>query len=109
MTDHTEPDDCDILAFLEIVSGKWKPAILYHLIYNDKLRFSELQRRIPGITQKMLTQQLRALESDRLITRTVYPVVPPKVEYAVTARGESLDPIFRSMKLWWQQHDQQSS
>ena len=102
----TDPENCNILAFFEIISGKWKPAILYHLIHNDKLRFSELQRRIPGITQKMLTQQLKALEKDNLINRKAYPVVPPKVEYSTTKKGESLDPIFRSMKKWWQENAQ---
>lgn len=85
------------------MGGKWKPLILF-LISSKTMRFSEIQRGIDGITQKMLTQQLRELEADRLITRKVYPQVPPKVEYAITKQGISLIPVLRSMSEWGKNH-----
>lgn len=84
---------------LNVIGGKWKPLILW-LLTVETLRFSQLQRSIDGITQKMLTQQLRQLEADGLIKRTVYPEVPPKVEYSITEYGKTLQPIFRSMDQW---------
>lgn len=84
---------------LNVIGGKWKPLILY-LLQKETLRFSQLQRNIEGITQKMLTQQLRELEKDELITRKVYPEVPPKVEYSITDFGKSLQPVFNSMDEW---------
>jgi DNA-binding HxlR family transcriptional regulator len=84
---------------LQVIGGKWKPIILYHLS-QDKQRFSALQRAVSGITQKMLTQQLRQLEADGLVSRHVYPQVPPKVEYALTPRGVTLLPILQDMAVW---------
>jgi DNA-binding HxlR family transcriptional regulator len=84
---------------LDVMGGKWKPLILY-LLQDKTLRFSELARGIEGITQKMLTQQLRELERDALIVRKVYPVVPPKVEYSITDFGKTLIPIFLLMDEW---------
>lgn len=69
---------------LGILTGKWKPVILYHLLYGGKKRFSELKKLIPGITQKMLTSQLRELEQQDIVRRKVYPEVPPRVEYCIT-------------------------
>lgn len=74
--------------------------ILYHLLVVGTMRFSELKREVSGITQKMLTAQLRELEANGIITRTVYPVVPPKVEYACTELGMSLKPIISAMREW---------
>src|SRR5581483_10723240 len=84
---------------LDVMGGKWKPLILF-LLRSQTLRFNELQRSIAGITQKMLIQQLRELETDGLVQRKVYPVVPPKVEYSITKYGQSLQPILMSMENW---------
>lgn len=80
--------NCPVEATLELIGGKYKALILFHLI-EGKLRFSELQRNIPKATPKMLTQQLRELERDNLLLRTVYPVIPPKVEYQLTSTSET--------------------
>lgn len=88
---------------LKVIGGKWKPEILWHL-YNGTLRFSELKRSVIGITQKMLTQELRELESNRIIARIVHPVVPPKVEYSLTSYGKTLSPVLQSMASWGQKH-----
>ena len=86
-------------ATLELMGGKYKALILFHLI-DSTLRFNELQKLIPQATPKMLTQQLRELEKDSLISRTVYPVVPPKVEYQLTDFGKSIIPIINAMCDW---------
>lgn len=91
--------NCPVSATIHMIGGKYKSLILWHLT-GRVLRFSELQRLIPEATPKMLTQQLRELEENRLITRTVYPVVPPRVEYSLTKEGESLFPILESMYEW---------
>ena len=83
----------------EVIGGRWKPTILFHL-KDQPRRFNELRRLVPEATPKMLTQQLRELESDGLIARKVYAVVPPKVEYSLTPRGESLFPILQAMYAW---------
>ena len=84
---------------LALIGGKYKALILWHLI-GHTLRFGELRKLIPQATAKMLTQQLRELETDHLIIRTVYPVVPPKVEYMLTELGESIKPILLVMYDW---------
>ncbi|AMW99536.1 winged helix-turn-helix transcriptional regulator [Rummeliibacillus stabekisii] len=86
-------------ATLEVIGGKWKVLILCHL-KNKKMRFSELQRAIPQITKKMLTQQLRELEYDGIIIRYVYQQVPPKVEYSLSHTGESLREVLNIMCAW---------
>lgn len=88
--------NCPIEATLELIGGKYKAIILWHLI-GGVLRFSELKKLIPQATSKMLTQQLRELEDDRLINRKVYPVVPPKVEYSLSEFGESIIPVLDVM------------
>src|ERR1700736_3829390 len=90
---------CSVGLTVEMVGGKWKGVILYFLL-EGTLRFSELRRKIPGITQRMLTLQLRELESDGLVERTVFPVVPPRVEYELTTFGESLEPVLLAMREW---------
>ena len=95
-----------IEAALDIIVGKWKPIILYHLLVNEKLRFSELQRAIPGITKKMLTSQLRELEYHDIVHREVYPQVPPKVEYSITTYGKTMGPALMQMQQWGTQHIQ---
>ena len=82
-----------------MIGDKWKGVILFHLLEGKK-RFNELRRLIPSVTQRMLTLQLRELEADHVITRKVYPQVPPKVEYSLTARGESLKPILFALREW---------
>lgn len=91
-------EHCPVEATLDLIGGKYKALILWHLS-EGTLRFSELQKRISA-TAKMLTQQLRELENDQLVHRKVYPVIPPKVEYSLTALGESLMPILVAMRDW---------
>ncbi len=90
---------CTVSVTLAIIGGKWKSLILWHLSFKT-LRFSQLQRRLAKVTQKMLTQQLRELEADGLIHREVYAEVPPRVEYSLTELGESVVPILQQMYQW---------
>lgn len=90
---------CPVASTLELIGGKYKALILWHLSENT-LRFSQLQKRISNATAKMLTQQLRELETQNLICREVYPVIPPKVEYSLTELGKSLLPILVAMRDW---------
>jgi DNA-binding HxlR family transcriptional regulator len=90
---------CTVSVTLEIIGGKWKSLILWHLSFKT-LRFSQLQRRLAKVTQKMLTQQLRELEADGLIHRQVYAEVPPRVEYSLTELGRSVVPILQQMYQW---------
>ena len=94
---------CPIQASMAMIGGKWKILILYHLLTGTK-RFGELRRLIPGVTQKMLTQQLRELEDDAILIRKVYPQVPPKVEYSLTPLGMNLKPVFAQLFLWGRSH-----
>lgn len=95
---------CSVEATINILDGKWKSMILWHLLNNGILRFSEIRKAIPNITQRMLTNQLRELEEDHLIIRTVYPQVPPKVEYQLSELGQTLEPILIALKQWGEQH-----
>lgn len=88
---------CSMELSLAVIGGKWKPLILWHLRDGDTMRFSALRRSMPVITQKMLTQQLRELESDGLISRTVYAEVPPRVEYGLTEPGRDIIPILEAL------------
>lgn len=90
---------CPVSATLDLIGGKYKALILWHLAENTK-RFSQLSKLIPHATPKMLTQQLREMESQQLIERKVFPVVPPKVEYSLTDLGKSLLPVLVSMRDW---------
>ena len=92
-------DNCPVAATLELIGGKYKALILWHLS-EKKLRFSELRKAVQNATPKMLTQQLRELETCHLIHREVYPVIPPKVEYSLTESGRSLLPILVAMRDW---------
>ncbi|PXY94283.1 winged helix-turn-helix transcriptional regulator [Gilliamella apis] len=83
-----------------MIGGKYKSLILWKLMTEITLRFSQLQKEIPSATPKMLTQQLRELEANGLINRHVYPVVPPKVEYSLTNFGKSIKPVLESMYTW---------
>ena len=91
--------NCPVESTLELIGGKYKALILWHLSEGD-LRFSELRKVIHGATAKMLTQQLRELEAHALVHREVFPVVPPRVEYSLTELGRSLMPILIAMRDW---------
>ena len=100
MKNKLEKFNCPVGITLNIIGGKYKPIILWYLYENKKLRYSELQRILESVTAKMLIAQLRELETDGLISRKIYPVVPPKVEYSLTKTGESIIPILLEMKKW---------
>ncbi len=95
---HSE-SHCPVDTTLDLIGGKYKSLILWHLT-DTTLRFGELHKLISQATSKMLTQQLRELETNNLVTRTVYPVVPPKVEYSLTDLGRSIKPILSAMYDW---------
>lgn len=90
---------CAVEKTLKVIGGRWKVLILRELFSGVK-RFNQLQRSLHGITQKMLTQQLREMEADGLIHRQIYAQVPPKVEYSITPLGESLKPVLEAMHNW---------
>jgi DNA-binding HxlR family transcriptional regulator len=94
-----DPNHCPVETTLGVVGGKWKALIIYHL-REAPARFNVLRRLIPGVTQRMLTQHLRELEADGLVSRTVHAVVPPHVEYALTPLGRSLTPVLDAMAAW---------
>lgn len=103
---HTRYDchqGCPVEATLEVIGGKWKGIILYHLL-EKTIRFNELRRLMPEVTQRMLTAQLRELEADKVIVRKVYPEVPPKVEYSLSEYGKTLKPIIHALQVWGVQH-----
>lgn len=91
---------------LLVMGGKWKPIIIHHLGHAEILRFSELRRSITGVTERMLTRQLRELEADGVLTRTVHREVPPRVEYALTDLGKRLTPILDQLKDWGAAYEQ---
>lgn len=94
-------NSCPVITTLHVIGGKWKPGILWAMLQGqDAKRFGQLHRAIPGITQKMLTQQLRELEDDGIIWRRVYAEVPPRVEYDFTDYGLSLVPLLQEMARW---------
>ncbi|QDE70386.1 MULTISPECIES: winged helix-turn-helix transcriptional regulator [Myxococcus] len=90
---------CPVEATLDLIGGKWKGLILYHLL-DGTLRFGELRKRIPGVTARMLTQQLRELEASGLVHRKVHAEVPPRVEYRLTELGESLRKVVLALRAW---------
>ncbi len=92
---------CPIGATIKIIGGKWKILILFSLNQGTK-RFNELRREMPGVTQRMLTNQLRELEADKIISRKIYAEVPPKVEYALTDIGKTLNPVLDALQKWGQ-------
>lgn len=94
---------CPIEATLDLIDGKWKAIILFHLL-DRTIRFNELRRRLSKITQRMLTRQLRELEAVGLIKRTVFAEVPLRVEYALTPHGRSLEPVIRALWTWGDAH-----
>jgi DNA-binding HxlR family transcriptional regulator len=90
---------CAVEATLSVIGGVWKPVLVFHLL-NGKMRFNAICRAVPSATPRMITLQLRELEADGIITRTVYPEVPPKVEYELTELGQSLAPVLLNMRDW---------
>jgi DNA-binding HxlR family transcriptional regulator len=95
---------CAVEATMDVIGGKWKSVIIYHLLTGTK-RFGELRRLLPDITQRMLTLHLRALEQDGIVHREVYSEVPPRVEYSLTEFGETLLPVLRIIEAWGQEHE----
>ena len=91
---------CPVATTVQLIGNKWKLLIIRNLRMEDKQRFNQLLKTIPGISQKVLTENLRAMEADGLITRTVYPEVPPRVEYALSDLGNSMRPIMDAMEIW---------
>jgi DNA-binding HxlR family transcriptional regulator len=98
------PFGCSVEATLAVIGGRWKPVILFLLLERGTLRFNELKRLTEGVTQRMLTTQLRELERDEIVARRVFPVVPPKVEYSLTPYGRTLEPILLEMREWGAMH-----
>ena len=94
---------CPVESTLTFLDGKWKGVILYHL-FDGTHRFNQLKRKLPSVTQRMLTKQLRELEEAGLVSRLVHPVVPPHVDYALTPLGESLEPVIRALAAWGERH-----
>jgi len=95
---------CTAEVTVRVLSGEWKVLIVWHLLQQRELRFSALRRRLGGVSEKMLTQQLRSLESHGVVSRKVHPVVPPRVEYSLTPLGRSLEPVVDAMCAWGERH-----
>ena len=91
--------ECPVATTVQLIGNKWKLLIIRNLLVRP-WRFNELQKSLDGISQKVLTDSLRSMESDGIITRTVYAEVPPRVEYSLSALGESMRPILNSMQAW---------
>jgi len=94
-----ELPDCPVATTVQIIGSKWKLLIMRNLLARP-WRFNELQKNLEGISQKVLTDSLRSMEADGIVTRTVYPEVPPRVEYALSPLGETMRPILDSMEAW---------
>ena len=103
-----ELPDCPVATTVSLIGSKWKLLIMRNLLVRP-WRFNELQRSLEGISQKVLTDSLRSMEEDGIITRTVFPEVPPRVEYALSELGESMRPIIKSMEAWGTEYKQNSN
>ncbi|HDR9490107.1 winged helix-turn-helix transcriptional regulator [Burkholderia stabilis] len=99
MTSSVSTYPCSVAATVDVAGGKWKPLVVHYLMSGTK-RFGELRRLIGTVTQRSLTLQLRELESDGIVTRTVFAEVPPRVEYSLTEFGRTLAPVLEAMKQW---------
>lgn len=97
-------EQCELVVSMDMIIGKWKPIIIQQLIENGTLRFNEIRRLIPDITQRMLTLNLRELEDNDIVSRVIYPQIPPKVEYSITEYGRTLIPIMETMHQWGAVH-----
>ena len=95
---------CPMDIGINILSGKWKLQILWNLYNRKIIRFNELQRNLGNITTKILTLQLRELENNRIVKRTVYPEVPPRVEYSLTETGQSIEPVLKALCNWGKEY-----
>lgn len=95
---------CPVEQTLDVVGGRWKAILLFHLLTVPVLRFGELRRRLPAATPRMLTLQLRELERDGCVERKIYPQVPPKVEYSMTPFGRTLEPVVKALCFWGMEH-----
>ena len=100
--------DCPVRVTLDVLRGKWKPLILFFMKPGD-IRYSNLRAHLPAATEKVFVQQLRELERDRIVSRTIYPETPPRVEYGITAYGETLVGLLDQMADWGQTHRQLTS
>ncbi|KEK24531.1 winged helix-turn-helix transcriptional regulator [Bacillus gaemokensis] len=98
---------CSVELTLDVIGGKWKGVILFHLMNAQEIRFNQFLKLMPGITQRMLTRQLRELEAAGVIHREIYKEVPPKVEYSLTKFGRSLTPIIALMREWGEEYRMQ--
>ena len=105
MLTREELPDCPVATTVQLIGNKWKLLILRNLLARP-WRFNEMLRSIPGISQKVLTDNLRAMEKDGIIIRTVYPEVPPRVEYALSELGDSMRPIIKAMEVWGKNYQQ---
>ncbi len=100
--------ECPVATTVSLIGSKWKLLIMRNLLARP-WRFNELQKSIDGISQKALTEALRSMEADGIVSRTVYPEVPPRVEYALTELGESMRPIIKSMENWGKAYKEQQA
>lgn len=100
MLTREELPECPVATTVQLIGNKWKLLIIRNLIYNDKQRFTDFIKSIPGISKKVLTDDLRALEDDGIVEREVFAEVPPRVEYSLTALGKTLKPILDAMSDW---------
>jgi DNA-binding HxlR family transcriptional regulator len=101
-------DSCGMAYSLSILGGRWKPAILCNLTHQT-MRYSDLKNAIPNISERMLIAQLRELEADQVVKRTVYPVVPPRVEYELTELGQTMKPMLKAISDWGNMHRSKTS
>ncbi len=99
-------EGCPVESTLQIISGKWKSVIIYHLIKKKHCRFNELQKLMPNCSRRMLSLQLKELKSDQIIDKTIFPTVPPKTSYQLTALGETLTPLIVEMEKWGGKYNQ---
>ncbi|WP_405076175.1 winged helix-turn-helix transcriptional regulator [Ligilactobacillus acidipiscis] len=93
-------EGCPVESTLQIIAGKWKAVILYYLIQNDICHFGQLQRQLKNCSRRMLALQLKELEDDNIIEKTIYPVMPPKTDYKLTDFGRALIPVINAMETW---------
>lgn len=99
-----DENNCPVTATMKVLGGKWKPILINAIYFTAPARFGELKRSVRGITQSMLTQQLRELEDDGIISRKIYAEIPPKVEYTLTEFGLTLSPVIQTMAAWGKEY-----